>query len=476
VSTFWITNPDNIYRDNVAAGSDQIGFWMAFPEHPTGQFEGTEISANTWPRRTQIREFTGNVAHSNFDGLILDRGPNAEGRFNVGGNPHMAFADPANGTGGMESYIEDFTVYKSRNGGIWGRGEMHVFRNVKFADNAIGYTHAYPGIEPQGGEFTSKVVDSLFVGETENVGNPATPEEIAYGRSLPYPEMPDFPIRGFEYYDFLHHVEDTTFVNYEDNDTREAGALSYLLFTSFPTSADNSIERVDFVNAKPAHFPEMVNKWGNDNFGSNGWRTAAITDIDGSLGFGPNAYIVNDIGILRGIEACEPQPSWNAVVCQGDLGRMNVGSAGGGRGGFGGFGGGGFGGRGGGAPAEPPVVLSRNGIEFTATGQTSVVAGTEIKVATERDELSISLSQLDSGSWVIFELPGFTTAGGGSEKSSLEALRAASDTSYYQGDDALWVKVVAESTGGGGGGGGGGRGGRGGFGGFGGGTSLQVSR
>src|SRR5690606_13656606 len=27
VSTFWITNPDNIYRDNVAAGSDQIGFW-----------------------------------------------------------------------------------------------------------------------------------------------------------------------------------------------------------------------------------------------------------------------------------------------------------------------------------------------------------------------------------------------------------------------------------------------------------------
>src|SRR5215467_5079627 len=26
-STFWITNPDNIYRDNVAAGSDAIGFW-----------------------------------------------------------------------------------------------------------------------------------------------------------------------------------------------------------------------------------------------------------------------------------------------------------------------------------------------------------------------------------------------------------------------------------------------------------------
>jgi hypothetical protein len=44
VSSFWITNPDNIYRDNVAAGSDSTGFWFAFPEHPTGKFEGTEIS------------------------------------------------------------------------------------------------------------------------------------------------------------------------------------------------------------------------------------------------------------------------------------------------------------------------------------------------------------------------------------------------------------------------------------------------
>ncbi len=28
-STFWITNPDNVYRDNVAAGSDSNGFWMS---------------------------------------------------------------------------------------------------------------------------------------------------------------------------------------------------------------------------------------------------------------------------------------------------------------------------------------------------------------------------------------------------------------------------------------------------------------
>src|SRR5690349_21977019 len=55
-STFWITNPDNIYRDNVAAGSDAIGFWFALPQNGTGKFENTEIGAKTWPRRTKVRE------------------------------------------------------------------------------------------------------------------------------------------------------------------------------------------------------------------------------------------------------------------------------------------------------------------------------------------------------------------------------------------------------------------------------------
>ena len=85
--------------------------------------------------------------------------------------------------------------------------------------------------------FTSLVVDSLFVGETDNIGNPVTPEEKAYGRSLPKRRIPDFPIRGYEYYDLRHDVVNTTFRNYEDNATRKTGALSYLMFTSFGTPA-----------------------------------------------------------------------------------------------------------------------------------------------------------------------------------------------------------------------------------------------
>jgi cell migration-inducing and hyaluronan-binding protein len=414
------------------------------------------------------------------------------------------------------------TAYKNRNGGIWGRGEMHVFKNVKLADNAMGYTHASGnfGRDP----FTSKVIDSLFVGETENIGNPRTDAEKAYGRSLPKPQMPDFPIRGYEYYDYRHDVENVTFRNYQDNATRKTGAISYLMYTSAGVSTENSIEGAKFINAKPVYFPPMERKWGNDNLNGVAWKAAAIHDKDGSVTGIPDSYILLNDGandsIATDTTACVIKAAWNAAVCKGDIGRLTFGGpngvfgggrnpglagaygagpgaagpgatagpggppgpgaaagAGGPAASAGGTGPGAFGGSGpaagpggpapggpapggaaglstlgapaGGAgrpPPQPPVVLSRNGREYTVTS-TNVRAGTEIKVATERPSLNLTLTEMNAGSWVIFDLPGFTTAASGTEQSSLDALRKASDTSYFKDKDALWVKVVSNGDG-----------------------------
>jgi len=500
-ATFWITNPDNIYRDNVAAGSEANGFWMSLPEHPTGAFAGTELGANTWPRRTPVLEFKGNVAHSNYDSFMFDRNVAANGTFSVTGSSHIGRENPADGNSKMVvSVFEDLTAYKNRNGGIWGRGEMHLFRNLKLADNAIGYTHA-SGLG-RGEAFTSRVEDSLFVGETDNIGNPRTSAEKAYGRSLPKPEMPDFPIRGYEYYDLRHDVVNSTFENFEDNATRKTGAISYLLYASFGVSTENSIDKIKFINAKPVYFPPMERKWGNDNGSGVAWRTAAIHDKDGSASGIPDSYILINDGpndsIAADTQDCVIKPSWNAAVCKGDVGRLSVGGPGGGRGfGGGGFGargggalraggpglgavaggpggpggapgrrgGGGFGGFGGGGAAEPPVVLSRDGKDYTLTqDQSNVRAGEEIKVTTKRPDMSLSLREMDKGSWVIFDLPGFTKAASGTQEGSLDALRKASDTAYFKDKDALWVKVVATGAAGAGAGYGGG------------GTSIQVSR
>ena len=64
-------------------------------------------------------------------------------------------------------------------------------------------------------------------------------------------------------------------------------------------------------------------------------------------------------------------------------------------------------------------------------------------MTTERPSVNINVKELDAGSWVIFELPGFTKASSGTEQNSLDALRKAAATSYYKGNGTLWVKLVS---------------------------------
>ncbi|MEO6152077.1 MAG: hypothetical protein ABIT09_03955, partial [Croceibacterium sp.] len=428
-SMFWITNPDNIFRDNVAAGSEQTGFWFALPEHPTGAHEGKAGSANIWPRRTGVREFSGNTAHSNFDGFMFDRGPKPDGTFSVGGsNYHFAYVNPADPTSQpVESVFANFTSYKNRHGGVWGRGELHVFKNLRVADNAVGFTHAAAAVGRA--PFTSRVVDSLFVGESANIGNPTTPQEIAYGRSRPN-DIADFPIRGYEYYDMRHDVQNVTFVNFQPNATRDAAAISYLMYTSFGMSSENAIEGAKFVNAKRVDFPPVVRRWSSDFGRSNAWRGAAIHDKDGSVGGVPNSYIVIDNGIASDEQACQIKPDWHAAVCRGDFGHFALG---------GNFG---FGSE----PIVDPVMLSRNGRRWEYTGQTTIRSGAEVRVETARKALSLSLNEMDDHSWVIFQLPGFTTTAGGAPQASLAALRAANGTSYFKDGTALWVKLVVDNA------------------------------
>jgi cell migration-inducing and hyaluronan-binding protein len=468
VASFWITNPDNSYIDNVAAGSDQVGFWLSIPEHPNGAFLGTELSLNTWPRRTPLREFRGNTAHSNFDGFLIDRHIDQDNTFGLASIPLLPLTDPTDlESEVMETHFENLTAWKNRNGGLWGRGDLYVYSNLKLADNAIGMTQAAGDIGSL--PFSSRLVDALVVGESDNIGNPTTPEEVAYGRSLPKPSIPDFPIRGYEYYDYRDDVVNTTFVNFQDNDQRKTGALSFLLFTSAGLSTGSTIRGAKFVNAKPVYFPKYDSRFDNDNRGGNAYRTLSFRDLDGSVTGVPDSQILLHDGENDSVatdDSCEIRPSWNASVCTGDIGRLNLSDSRGelpravdlesrtarfallaslgpnapdtplvqaqraalfSR-----------------RPPQAPIALVRGGKEFKISGdQSTVRAGTEIQVKTERPEVTLSLAEMDQGSWVIFELPGFTSADSGTEQDSMDALRQANETSYFRDGDALWVKLVA---------------------------------
>ncbi|HXS31531.1 MAG TPA: hypothetical protein VN755_11910, partial [Steroidobacteraceae bacterium] len=226
-----------------------------------------------------------------------------------------------------------------------------------------------------------------------------------------------------------------------------------------------------YVNSKPVWFPNYDTRFDNDNRGGSAYRTLAIHDLDGTTTGVPNSYVLLHDGAFDTVatdDTCKIQPTWNASVCAGDVGRMSFaaqrpGSAapGGlrapgapGAPGAGAAPGaappglagaaprvGAFGG--GGAPPQPPVVLSRKGKEFHLTGnQSTVRAGTEINVKTERPEVTVSLSEMNKDSWVMFELPGFTKASSGTKQESLDALRKANETSYFKDENALWVKLM----------------------------------
>src|SRR6185503_4569660 len=253
----------------------------------------------------------------------------------------------------------------------------------------------------------------------------------------------------------------TTFVNFQDNKQRGSGALSWLLYTGAGVTTENTVKSAKYINAKPVYFPKIDTRFDSDNRSGSAYRTAAIHDIDGSTTGIPDSYVLIHDGENNSVatdDTCKIQPTWNASVCAGDIGRLqfSIGRGGSSNGlglalkdvalrgagaarGAGPAGPGGQGARGAApaAGAQSPIVLSRNGKDFTmALNATTVRAGTEIRVKTERPEVSFSLTEMAKDSWVVFEPPGIATETAGKQQDTIAALSKASETSYFKGHDA----------------------------------------
>ncbi len=313
-ATFWITNPDNRYRDNVAAGSAGTGFWIALPEHPTGFSADPEV----WPRYTPLGEFARNTAHSSgSDGLHLDRGPRADPEaglevayYRPSQNPSEVDEHGRNASSPVTAVFEDFTAYKNRNRGVWLRGENHLLLNPVLADNAIGATFASDESGARGG---------LFVGESANKGAP-TGWELEQGRagpdgrSIPKPWKADFPIRGFEFYDGTVGVEDSHFAAFAPNALRSAAALSYLDFTAFAAEPTNFAAGLSFAEGTARAYLASRPVPSDPDEGEDGYRSAVFEDRDGSVTGTAGAHVVVNNPFLATLR-CALRLAWNAYVC-----------------------------------------------------------------------------------------------------------------------------------------------------------------
>lgn len=307
-ATFWITNPANILRGNVAAGSEGHGFWYDLPIHPTGANDTPASRAAVQPRRTPLGLFDGNTAHSNAqDGLFVDGPPNPPGV--VGAPSYTPCTRPA--------IFMGLTAYKNRRRGFWLRGQGLVVRAARLADNGIGGTFAAAD---------AHFCDSLVVGQTANTGTPAQGEWPGEGRrSLPRPWLPGAPLIGFEFYDGPVTVERVRFHSFLPDAQRPAGALGVLERDPFFLHPDNIARSLHFSNAQPVYFASRFFSGhtapGDPDAGADGARSAAFWDADGSVSGGAGSEIILDTPFLRA-SITSRHPAWNAAVSRADYAHL----------------------------------------------------------------------------------------------------------------------------------------------------------
>ena len=305
-SVFWITHPNNVVRNNVAAGAEWgVGFWYALPQKPMGL---SSSQTGIFPLRSALGEFSGNLAHSSGEtGLDVDHGPDANGN-QTGNAHHIARADPADENSTiLVSTFANFSAYKNRTRGVWLRGTEHRLTGAILADSAVGATFA---------SNKSYLENSVVVGETANKGNPQSWEKVGPdGRSLPFPweDANDllhggykFPIRGFEYYDGLVGARNVNFFNFTPNATRQAGALSYLRNNRFSLVPQNFLEEATFSSANPVYQE-------NPEANRDGDLSAVFVDVGGVVtGTAGKSVVVNNPFLNKD---CTLKAEWNSLIC-----------------------------------------------------------------------------------------------------------------------------------------------------------------
>jgi cell migration-inducing and hyaluronan-binding protein len=278
-AAYWITNPDNIFRRNVAAGSRGFGFWFALPAAPTGLSTGQPDR----PRETPLGEFSDNVAHSNSNvGLQVDQGPRADLTLEtVHYSPRQV---PGTNSPPVTANFRNFTGYKHAGRAVWLRGTELRLSGAMLADNAIGATFA---------SNETFLQDAVLVGQSANTG----------GTQIPA----GFPIRGYEFYDGRVGAERVTFVNFQGTGNRIMSALGFNRNNGFPVNTGNYDGQITLVNSNAVYIE-------NPAADKDGDKAAVILDTDGSI-TGTAGHYVAANNPLMVTPSCTYRPAWNSWVC-----------------------------------------------------------------------------------------------------------------------------------------------------------------
>ena len=190
-ASFWITNPNNIWRRNHAAGSDRYGFWFDLRAHP----EGPSATDSICPTGERLGEFTDNQAHSSGRyGLRIFH------ELTPRTYPCLPI-QPYEDNPPIPAEFTNFLGWKNMRNAIIGETLGAVsFKNIKAADNLrAGIEISDANASPYGTLF---VEDAWIVGTTPDNGDDWTIYRDHAVQGLITPRKDNFLAKNVHFYNY----------------------------------------------------------------------------------------------------------------------------------------------------------------------------------------------------------------------------------------------------------------------------------
>nr|XP_036869469.1 cell migration-inducing and hyaluronan-binding protein [Manis javanica] len=315
----------------------ETGFWFIFHHVPTGPSAG--MYSPGYSEHIPLGKFHNNRAHSNYRaGMIIDNGVKTTEASAKDKRPFLSIisarysphqdADPLKPR--EPAIIRDFTAYKNQDHGAWLRGGDVWLDSCRFADNGIGLTLASGGTFPYDDGSKQEIKNSLFVGESGNVGTEMMDNRVwgpggldHSGRTLPIGQ--NFPIRGIQLYDGPVNIQNCTFRKFVALDGRHTSALAFRLNNAWQSCPHNNVTNIAFedVPITSRVFFGEPGPWFNQ-LDMDGDKTSVFHDTDGSVSEYPGSYLTKDDNWLLRHPDCIDVPDWRGAICSGHYAQMYI--------------------------------------------------------------------------------------------------------------------------------------------------------
>lgn len=275
-SGFWLTNPDNIVRNNSAGDASGLGFWLAYPRKALG----LSAAVPMLPDRLPHGVFEYNTSHSNkMRGVMLKFSP-IDAAGNVGPNIYSPTVDGSEDTGNTNELgnrvrftLKGIVAYKNLDGAYQNYTSVPDYLEWVTADNV--------GVHFAGSTSQAATLQrGLMVGLSLNNGT-------GYFKQWPYD-----PPSAFATYHSAVDMKDNTAVNFAFVEGKPSGMFKtddYYLMPVEVGTVRNTNNRL--INSHPGYRTLPPNLDGQPFNTRNYTLAGAVWDANGYWGPKGNYWV-----------------------------------------------------------------------------------------------------------------------------------------------------------------------------------------